>query len=74
MGVATGDGPGDEGVEGVVCDEEAVEELGDAGQHEEEHEAVDELEAGGGCTQRVRAVSNGRVGGAATCVLSLWSQ
>ena len=40
--------PSDEGVEGEVCDGEAVDKLNDARQDEEEHEAVDEFEFGRG--------------------------
>lgn len=44
--------PCDEGVEGVVGDGEAVDELDDSGEHEEEHEAVDEFQACRGCPGR----------------------
>ena len=43
------DGPSEEGVERVVGDEDAVEELSDAGEQQEELEGVAELELLWGC-------------------------
>ena len=40
--------PGQECVEGEVGDKDAVEELDDAGKHEEDQERVDRLEPRGG--------------------------
>lgn len=72
-GQTVGRAPAEERVERVVCDQDAVKELGDAGEHEEQLQGVEQLELLGGCDgrQRVsacRRAATGRVGSASpTC-------
>ena len=54
------DGPSEEGVERVVGDEDAVEELSDAGEQQEELEGVAELELLWGCEGGGQRVEIGR--------------
>jgi len=54
--------PSEESVERVVRDQNAVGELGDARQHEEQLEPIQQLELGRSCAQSNDQVTRGQLG------------